>query len=206
MEARARLGARAGLRHGHGAIGSRRTCGHGAGLVHLHHLTSLKSAHLRASSGNSGAEHSCSITARNGLKRWHYRERLLCPPLLCHLRDMAAFVTGPTSREGEPQNGETLRNGQLRLGVPSTMLLDRRSAAARLGVSSSLFTELTADVNPTIPYIRLTPGGQKWWTEEMLQVGIDRLYLDQMGRHLLPERLLESRTPDSNIRQLRRAA
>ena len=119
---------------------------------------------------------------------------------------MAAFVTGPASGQREPQNGKTVSNGRLGLGAPSTMLLDRRSAAARLGVSSSLFTELTADVNPTIPYIRLTPGGQKWWTEEMLQVGIDRLYLDQMGRHLLPERLLESRTPDSNIRQLRRAA
>lgn len=98
------------------------------------------------------------------------------------------------------------RRSDLSSDESGAWLLDRRTAAARLGVSASLFTELTSDVNPIIPYIRLTPGGQKWWTEEMLQVGIDRLYLDQMGRHLLPERLLESRTPDSNIRQLRRAA
>ena len=72
------------------------------------------------------------------------------------------------------------------------LLLDRTQAAAFVGISPSLLSELSPDADPTVPYIRLTPGGQKWWTEEGLRAAIDRLYLDQVARHLLPVRLLSA--------------
>jgi len=72
------------------------------------------------------------------------------------------------------------------------LLLDRTQAAAFVGISPSLLSELSPDADPTVPYIRLTPGGQKWWTEEGLRAAIDRLYLDQVARHLLPVRLLRA--------------
>jgi hypothetical protein len=71
------------------------------------------------------------------------------------------------------------------------LLMGRRQAAAFLGISPSLLTQLSPEINPRIAYIRLTPGGAKYWTKAGLEASIDRLYLDQVPRHLLPTSLLD---------------
>lgn len=75
---------------------------------------------------------------------------------------------------------------------PATLLLKRREAAELMGLSISELSELSSDINPTFPFVRLRPSGDKYWTVEGLQTAIDRLYREQMPTHLIPERLLQA--------------
>jgi hypothetical protein len=72
------------------------------------------------------------------------------------------------------------------------LLLKRAEAAKRIGISISELSEYSSDINPTIPFVRLRAGGDKYWTVEGLQVAVDRLYRDQMPTHLFPQRLLQA--------------
>lgn len=72
------------------------------------------------------------------------------------------------------------------------LLMKRGEAAQKLGLSVSELSELSSDVNPIIPFIRVRPGGDKYWTVEGLQTAIDQLYRDQMPTHLFPNRLLRA--------------
>jgi len=74
----------------------------------------------------------------------------------------------------------------------ATLLLKRREAAELIGLSISELSELNSDINPTFPFVRLRPGGDKYWTVEGLQTAIDRLYREQMPTHLFPGRLLQA--------------
>jgi hypothetical protein len=79
-----------------------------------------------------------------------------------------------------------------RLRDTGPLLMKRGEAAELLGLSISELSELSSDINPTIPFVRLRPGGDKYWTREGLQMAIDHLYRDQMPTHLFPRRLLQA--------------
>lgn len=70
--------------------------------------------------------------------------------------------------------------------------MDRKQAAVFLGISPTMLSALSPDIHPTLSFVRLRPGGEKYWTEDGLRAAINRLYLDQVPRHLLPRHLLEA--------------
>lgn len=82
-------------------------------------------------------------------------------------------------------------------GTPSALaqgglLMKAQRAAEFLGISVSDLQELSSNIAPTIPFVRLKPRGDKYWTEDGLRAAVDRLYRDQVPTELLPARLLDA--------------